>query len=312
VVPTRDRPQRLSALLAALEGQTVSTSRFEVIVVDDGSETSSTQHVLAEAAARGLLALKTRRNDLPNGQASARNAGWRTATAPLVAFTDDDCLPAPDWLESVLAVSAAAAGSIVQGRTEPDPVEARRRNAFSRTVTVDSLGPQFQTCNIVYPRDVLERLDGFDERFRPPVAGEDTDLAWRALESGVRAEFAGDAVVFHAVHNPGVIGALREATRWTGAARVFARHPGARVMLNRGVFWNGWHYCLLRSAVAVVLPRPLRPLRRALLMHHALQLYSRAREEGSGPAAVPFLLAYDAVEFAALARGAVRYRVLVL
>jgi glycosyltransferase involved in cell wall biosynthesis len=312
VVPTRDRPERLESLLAGLERQTLPAAAFEVIVVDDGSEASSTQHVLAQAAARAPFELRTLRNDRPAGQARARNDGWRQARGGLVAFTDDDCVPAPDWLEAALAVASAEPELIVQGRTEPDPIEFGRRTAFSRTVSIEALGASFQTCNIFYPRALLERLDGFDDEFGQPVVGEDTDLAWRAFEQGVRAEFASDAVVFHAVHNLGPLGSLREARRWGGVARVFRRHPEARAALSRGVFWNGWHYCLIRSAVALALPRPLRPLRRALLTHHLLQLYGRAREGQTGPWAIPFLLLYDAVEFGAVARGGVRYRVFVL
>lgn len=279
VVPTRDRPAHLNALMAGLRAQTLAAERFEVLVIDDSAG---------------------------RGQAAARNQGWRSAQAPLVAFTDDDCVPAPGWLAEGLAASRAHPGAIVQGRTEP----ARAlRSPFERTVSVHRLGPQYQTCNIFYPRALLERLRGFDEGLAPPVTGEDTELAWRALESGASAVFAPEALVLHAVHELGPLRMLAEAGRWSDVARVFARHPGARVMLNRGVFWNGWHYCLVRSALALALPRPVR---RLLLMRHAAQLGARAREAGAGPWAVPFLLAYDALELAAIARGAIRHRTLVL
>jgi glycosyltransferase involved in cell wall biosynthesis len=309
VVPTRDRPEELGRLFEGLRSQVLAADRFEVIVVDDGSSASATQHVLAEESTRGELQLRSVRNETALGQARARNQGWREARAPLVAFTDDDCVPDPAWLDALLRASEAAASAIVQGQTEPDPLGPRRRGPFSRTVRVQSLGPQYQTCNILYPRTLLERLEGFDERVGQPVAGEDTELAWRAFEAGAQAVFAPDALVFHAVHQLGFLGALRDATRWSEAARVFALHPEARQMLSRGVFWNGWHYCLVRSVVALALPRPVR---RVLLTHHAMQLAERAREAGAGPWAAPLLLAYDVVETAALVRGAVRYRTPVL
>jgi GT2 family glycosyltransferase len=311
VVPTRDRPERLAALLAGLREQTLGAGAFEVIVVDDGSTVSSTQHVLAEESARGELLVHTLRNEVSVGQARARNQGWAEAAAPLVAFTDDDCIADPGWLQALLAASSATPGAIVQGRTEPEPLGGRRRGPFSRTIAVESLGPEYQTCNILYPRALLEQLAGFDERVGQPVAGEDTELAWRAFEAGAQAVFAPDALVSHAVHELGFAGALRDATRWSEAARLFALHPQARQMLSRGVFWNGWHYCLVRSALALALPLP-REVRRALLAHHAMQLAARARAAGAGPWVAPLLLAYDAVETAALARGSLRYRTLVL
>lgn len=305
VISTYNRPEHVRTLLAALREQTLEPRSFEVIVVDNGSAESSTQAVLAEEQARNELRLRSIRHDVTRGPAGGRNSGWRLARAPLVAFTDDDCVPAPQWLERALALASQHPAAVIQGRTEPlrEPL-----GLLERSVVVRGLGPQYETCNIVYPRAVLERLNGFDESFGLVPAGEDTDLAWRALEAGTPAVFAADAVVFHAVHELGPIGALREAARWTDAPRLFRRHPGSRTILSRGVFWNGWHYLVLRSAVALALPRPLR---RFLLTRHMLQLAERARSQGAGPWAVPFLLVYDVIEVTSVVRGGIRYRTLV-
>ncbi len=309
VVPTHDRAERLAALLEGLRAQTLAAEAFEVIVVDDGSLTPGTQEALAEELRRGALALRSVRHDAVRGTSAGRNSGWRVARAPLVAFTDDDCVPEASWLSEALAVSRGHPGAIVQGRTEPNPSEVGRRGVYSRTITVNSLGPQYEACNIFYPRALLERVGGFDEIFGLFSAGEDTDLAWRAVEAGGVTVFAPDALVFHAVHELGPLRTLREAMRLTETALVFARHPQARVMLNRRLFWNGWHYLVIRSLLALALPRPLR---RFLLMRHALQLAARARAAGAGPWAVPFLLLYDTIETGSVARGAVRYRTPVL
>ena len=63
------------------------------------------------------------RRERPGGPAAARNEGWRAAGAPLVAFTDDDCVATPVWLEEALRAAREEPGAIVQGRTEPDPDE---------------------------------------------------------------------------------------------------------------------------------------------------------------------------------------------
>jgi glycosyltransferase involved in cell wall biosynthesis len=309
VVPAHHRPMGLAATLAGLRNQTLPASAFEVIVVDDGSVDSGIEAVLRAERERGELALTVIHHEVAHGPGAARNSGWRAAAAPLVAFTDDDCVPDPRWLEAGLRVAGTELDTLVQGRTEPDPAAVDPAALFSRTVVVRSLGPQFETCNIFYPRALLERLGGFDETFGLVPGGEDTDLAWRALEQGGGAAFAPDAVVFHAVHQLGPRGALREATRWVETVRVFAVHPGARRMLNRGVFWNGWHYCVIRSLVALALPGWAR---RLLLTRHALQLTARAREAGAGPWAVPFLLLYDVVETASVVRGGIRHRTLVV
>jgi hypothetical protein len=110
-------------------------------------------------------------------------------------------------------------------------------------------------------------------------------------------------------HMAGVRGMLRVASRWTATIRVFADHPRARSMLYRGVFWNVWHYLLWRSALALLGPAWLR---RMLVTMHLVHLRRRARAAGSGSWSVPFLIVHDAVECWAVARGAARYRTLVL
>ena len=303
VVSTYNRPERLARLLASLRAQTLPRQHFEVVVVDNGSG-PSTARVLADEPA-----LITVRHELPLGPAAGRNAGWRLARAPLVAFTDDDCAPEPGWLSAALAVAASHPGAVVQGRTRPDPAELGDVGLLSRTVEVDRLGPQYETCNILYPRELLESLGGFDERFGLQPAGEDTDLAWRAIESGRVTVFAPDAVVCHAVQRLGVRGSLGVAGRWTAGMRVFAEHPQVRSTLYRHTFWNVWHYLLWRSVLSLLAPAWLR---RMLLTMHVMQLRRRARTAGAGAWAVPFLLVHDVVESWAIARGALRYRTLVL
>ena len=308
VVSTYNRPERLAGLLHSLHAQTLDRGRFEVVVVDNGSD-PRTATLLARERDRGELKLTCERRPVSLGPAGGRNVGWRLATAALVAFTDDDCAPAPGWLAALLACAATHPGAVVQGLTRPDPAESDRLGLFSHTVAIERLGPQYETCNIAYPREVLERLQGFDESFGPRPAGEDTDLAWRAIEAGREIVFAPDAVVHHCVEPIGMRGMLRLAARWGPAVRVLGDHPATRAMLYRGLFWNVWHYLLWRSLLALAAPAGLR---RLVLARHLSQLRARAAEQGAGAGAVPFLLVHDAVECAAIARGAIRHRVRVL
>jgi glycosyltransferase involved in cell wall biosynthesis len=308
VVATCNRPQRLARLLQSLRDQTLPAEAFEVVVVDNGSGPDTEQLLDAERA-RGGLQLRTIRHTITRGPAGARNAGWPTASAPLVAFTDDDCAADRDWLQAALAVHREHSGAVIQGRTEPDPAERSGDGLFSRTVRVSHLGPQYETCNIFYPLDVLQSLGGFQESFDPSPGGEDTDLAWRAIEAGRETVFATDALVFHAVEPLGPRGTLRVAARWTPTIRVFADHPQTRSMLYRNLFWNVWHYLMWRSLLALFGPRWLR---RMILTLHLLQLRKRAQSAGAGIGVVPFLIVHDLVEASAVVRGAVRYRTPVL
>lgn len=308
VVSTYNRPARLAALLASLREQTLDRQSYEVVVVDNGSE-APTGEVLSGERARGDLDLRTVRHERTLGPAGGRNSGWRAARGALIAFTDDDCTADADWLSRGLDAAEASPGAIVQGRTEPDPARRGSQSLVTHTVRIERIGPQYETCNIFYPRALLESLDGFDERFGLRPAGEDTDLAWRAIAGGAATVFAPEALVFHAVERIGPRGMLALAARWGPSTRLFAEHPGTRAMLYRGLFWNVWHYLFWRSLLSLAGPRWLS---RMLIRMHLRQLRRRALRAGAGAWAIPYLILFDAVECAAIARGAIRNRTFVL
>jgi len=309
VVPTRDRAARLRGLLRSLREQRLEAELFEVIVVDDGSR-DSTPAVLAEEERSGGLAIKALQA-AGRGPAAARNAGWRHARAPLVAFIDDDCEATPAWLEALLDAAAAAPGAIVQGPTTPLPREAHLLGPFARTREIEEPGPWFQTCNILYPRELLERLGGFDERF-PDAAGEDTDLAWRALEAGARTAFAERARVHHAVERLGPAGILRTTLRGPDAVYVFRRHPGLRARsLRFGVFRNP-ALSRLALALAGVAARRALPGATLLALPYVRNVLGRCRDAGGSPWLAPFYVAQDLLFAFTALRGSARHRTLVL
>src|SRR4051812_42941883 len=309
---THNRRERLIAMLDSLRAQTVGRDRFEVIVVDDASS-DGTQEELERQSARGDLNLKVIRRQTGGGPAVARNEGWRAASATLVAFTDDDCVTVPAWLEAGLAAHAASPDAFLQRPVGPIPEEVERRRATARTVIVEWLGPYYQTCNIFYPRVLLERLDGFDELF-PAPGGEDTDLAWRALEQGVEAKWVPGAQVYHAVNELGLDGLLKLARRWARSMEVYVRHPGLRAQVfNHKVFWKPQHYMLFRVLVGLALPGKLRSWFLALLAWpYLMYLLKPGRLDGGGPLSAPIIVLYDAVEMGAVAKWALERRKLIL
>lgn len=233
VVATYQRADRLPRLVAALEAQTLAPGRFEVVVVDNGS-TDDTPEVLAALAASTSLDLASIRIEHNRGPVPARNAGWRSASAPWVAFTDDDCAPEPQWLAAGLeAATADHRTGIVQGRTRPATTPVR---VWSATRQVDSLSLLFEGCNLFVRRDALERSGGFDDRFF--FFGEDTSMGWSILEAGFEARFDPDAVVAHDVTRPGFRARLRERAMEGNLVRVARLHPGFRAE----ACWRPWAY----------------------------------------------------------------------
>jgi glycosyltransferase involved in cell wall biosynthesis len=304
VVATHNRAGRLAALIDSLRAQTLAPEDFEVIVVDDASS-DRTPEVLEAAERSRAVRLRHIRRDVAGGPALARNEGWRAARAPLVAFTDDDCVVSPRWLEAGLEASATE--RVVQGRTDPHPAEVHRLSPFARTVEIHQAGPMYETCNIFYPRAVLERLDGFDGRGFP-VCGEDADLAWRAKELGAAIDFEPEAQVFHEVKVEGPLAMLRHVRRWEGGIPLYVRHPDLRAKLHRGLFWSPTHEYLLRFLVAVPLLRRMPTLAALLAAPYVTRLVAR-RSRGLF---APYLLLIDLVEVYAVIRGALKNRVLVI
>ena len=317
VVPSHDRPLRLLWLLNALEEQTLDADRWELIVAFD-SRPPRTQQLLAEHPLTRRGTLRQIERTPGTGPAPAlRNDGWRAARGALVAFTDDDCRPEPGWL-SALAEASSGAGSadVLQGSVRSDPREAEvlARVPWARTLNVQPPHWQAATANIAFPRALLEQLDGFDEQIEGP-GGEDTDLWLRAEDAGARLVAVPEARVLHAVHPMALGQYLRSLARWADLPAVVARHARVRRRLPLGLFWKPRHPCLL-LAFAGALAARRHPVAYLLLLP-----WARAAWPGSGRTVrgvvrallrLPARAAEDTAEIAAMMRGSVRHRTLML
>jgi glycosyltransferase involved in cell wall biosynthesis len=245
VIPTHDRPAGLARLLDALRGQTIDPRRFEAIVVDDGSR----QPASVQPDGLRMLVL---RHERARGPAAARNSGWREAQGDVVAFIDDDCTPHPGWLEALLR-STDGPNAVLQGPVAPMPDQAR--HPLSHTIEVGGPTMLFISANIAYPRSLLARLGGFDERFRR-ACGEDAELGARATKAGALVRFVPDALVYHEVRDLSLAEHIRHTLKWTDAVGALAIHPELRRMLILGVFWKPTHPWLIGGAAALAVRRP--------------------------------------------------------
>lgn len=231
-VATYRRAAQLERLLHHLAEVEPPAGGFEVVVVDDGSPPADgVSGVLASAASHFPVPLRWLSLPQNGGRAAARNAAWRDAMGEWVAFTDDDCRPDPKWLLSLLEaaedVATSRAPAIVQGRVVPDPERSSLLGSpLARSLRVESLSEYYQTANILYRREVLEFVGGFDESL--PGAGEDTELGWRVRKGGFSATFAADAVVVHDVVLRSFREDLKDRRRWADVVRVIKLHPETR------------------------------------------------------------------------------------
>ncbi len=200
IVPTYERAQQLIVCLRALSGQTYPHDRFEVIVVNDGGTTFPKPEV--EEFVKTLNVRFVTQNH--SGPASARNYGVKHATGDFLAFTDDDCAPAPNWLQALADRFASLPDCALGGRT----INGVADNLYSTVsqLLVDYLyahcnsDPQRSTFltsnNLALPVKCFHAIGGFDAAWKR-AAGEDRELCDRWLANGHRMIYVPEAVVEH-------------------------------------------------------------------------------------------------------------------
>lgn len=203
IIPTRDRPRQLSTCLESMAYQAYPSINFEVIVIDDGSKTSMGP-VVSRYRDRLNLRLLTQQN---RGPATARNAGAKKALGDYLAFTDDDCTPAPDWLQNIEKRFNSSSDLMIGGRT----INALTDNAYSTAsqdlisylyeyYNADQNSASFLTSNnIAVPAESFHTLGGFDPEY-PRAAAEDRDFCDRWRFCGYGMVYAPEIIVYHWHH----------------------------------------------------------------------------------------------------------------
>jgi glycosyltransferase involved in cell wall biosynthesis len=201
VIPTYNRPAQLSVCLNACARLDYPRDCFEVIVVDDGG-TTALDEVVAQFHSMLMLKLLRQANA---GPGAARNRGASEAKGEFIAFTDDDCSPAPKWLRALAAHFVTSPDCAVGGRT----LNALTHNLYSTASqhlisylfsyynAVPHAARFFPSNNLALPTRSFRAIGGFDTTYRW-AAAEDRDLCDRWLHHGLRMVYASDAVVYHA------------------------------------------------------------------------------------------------------------------
>lgn len=200
VIPSYNRAEELVALLDSLARQDCGAECFEVIVVLDGS-TDRSSRVLAGREWPFPLKVVEQPNQ---GAAAARNAGARHATAPLIAFLDDDMKADPSWGTAVLSAAGEFPGAILIGMIQTVWQRkgiVRRGEGFWREFAGRADGElvTFRACcsgNLAVPAAVFRSLGGFRDGLRRI---EDFEFGFRAQQAGVPLRFAKQAAATQTV-----------------------------------------------------------------------------------------------------------------
>jgi glycosyltransferase involved in cell wall biosynthesis len=254
IIATRDRCRLLAQTLAALGRQNWPRDRLEIIVADNGS-TDSTQAVL-HAAAGAAHGFAVRLLFVPEpGKSHAVNAALLAARGDILAFLDDDVLPAPNWIEALACAFDETGAHFIAGRTLPrwetGPPPWLSRPLYGVLAIADSGHARRSICsadspimpigaNMAVRREVIQRIGGLRTDLGKLEGtlrtGEDHEFFLRMLDAGFSGLYEPAAVVHHWVPR----GRLHPSyfRRWMyqngrDVARLGAAHPStARRLLG--------------------------------------------------------------------------------
>jgi mycofactocin system glycosyltransferase len=194
IVPTHDtEPARLYDILRHC------LDVAGVVFVDDGSHTPL-------SGMRGATLVRLRQN---SGPAAARNAGYRAAETPLVAFVDTDVDLHPGWLEGLLGhfdddrvgvvAPRVASGAAVAGGDSRVARYEERHSPLDLGAEPARIAPGTRVSYVpgaalIIRKEALDEIDGFDATLR---CGEDVDAVWRLAAAGWRGRYEPSVVVEH-------------------------------------------------------------------------------------------------------------------
>jgi GT2 family glycosyltransferase len=188
IIPTYHRNDLLAKCLDCLAPgiQTLPAEQYEVIVTDDGSETTAQEMIQnCYPWARWMAGPR-------KGPAANRNHAAKYAQGKWLAFLDDDCLPDPQWLKAYANASAAEPSCLVfAGRVYAD----RPRRSLAEYSPIFESGGRLPSGNFTIQKQLFESMGGFDERFY--TAMEDLDMMVRLKKMGYQFPFVKSAAVCH-------------------------------------------------------------------------------------------------------------------
>lgn len=193
IIPARNAQSTLDACLTSVCAVAYPNALVEICVVDNNSR-DTTRAIIESFSPRVQYLVENK-----PGPAAARNCGIRHSRGEWVALTDADCVVEPEWVVSLLEPwqdeTVGIVGGAIRALPASNVVEKFGESICDqeKAICVDKPAA-VATANWASPRRVLMQVGLFDETLR---GGEDTDLAWRVVQSGKRLVYQPTAIVRH-------------------------------------------------------------------------------------------------------------------
>jgi GT2 family glycosyltransferase len=207
VVSSSNRAGNLPLLFEALRGQVLTGHVLWELVFVDNRSTDKTAAVVKDFSTRAgfpvLYAFEGRR-----GKSHGVNSGIAMARGQIIALTDDDCVPSPDWLESLWRhFERHPDVDCVGGRVEIyDPADAPitvRVSTEAAVVDASNYSPEnipIIGCNMAIRAPVFEAVGLYDTALGPGSrvgVAEDVDMLYRLVRAGCRIDYDPAARMLH-------------------------------------------------------------------------------------------------------------------
>lgn len=264
VISSRNRASQLRKTLARVQSLETAVP-WELVLVDNAS-TDDTLRVMDAFGKEADFPVQVVQESLP-GWGAAKNTGVRTSSGGIVVSLDDDCYPAPDYIDSVAEAFEDPELGYLGGRILlHDPTD--RPVTINRLTEPRILPPGshvpaglIQGANMAFRRPVFDELRGFDELFGAGAifSGGDVEFAARASAHGWKGAYLPTPLVYHA-HGRKTQEAVDRLERWYDRGRgayyikMILDSPGRTEYLKR------WWWSISRQRW----PRMLRELRGGL------------------------------------------------
>ncbi|MGD1698860.1 glycosyltransferase [Dapis sp. BLCC M229] len=201
VIPIYNGEKDLPELIECLRSQTYSADKVEYLLVDNNSSDRSSSIIQAAAESKEITIRPLAENQIQSSYA-ARNAGIRAANSEILAFTDGDCRPQPEWLENLIQPFSDSNVGLVVGEILALPGDsllekyADKQETLSQKHTLaHPFCPYGQTANLAIRKQAFVEVG----LFRPYLTtGGDADICWRILrDTSYQFKFAEKAIIKH-------------------------------------------------------------------------------------------------------------------
>ncbi len=222
IIPVYNAESTIELCLDSLKKINYPTSKYEIIVSDNGSS-DNTLRIVEQYKVKVVFETSVQ------SSYAARNKGIKEAKGELVAFTDADCSVSENWLRGLVKYADDKSFGCFAGEIEAyKPITlvekfSERIGLLSQKGAISGYQylPYAQTANAAYRKDVLDKIGGFNPDF---ISGGDGDIAWRMQkELGLKIKFIPEATVFHK-HRTSLSGLYRQFKRYEQGKFSFAKY----------------------------------------------------------------------------------------